>query len=265
MIRRIEVWAPIGLSFVAILIAALSLFVSYDQLQKSEEKFSIAKHSENAEISVVALDEPRNVELSVTRRIIVVNSSTSPAAIASVSCESHPHVARAMQLGRAVIRDGCKAYVRGEHDTYIPAVGPINFLPGEAIAFRLEARLPAPDVTKERLRRYYEEYEKFDEQDFLLFLATRGSDFFGSAFGARYDYLQQNIGQNLCLGASVTFDAVTATGSQITYNFDYYVGPMMPVVSCLGKTITLEYSDAFKDDLFDPSRISPIDARLLPN
>ena len=170
-----------------------------------------------------------------------------------------------MQLSRVVIPDGCKAYVRDEHDTYIPATGPINFLPGEAIAFRLEAVLPAPELTNERLLGYYEEYEKFDEQDFLLFLATRGSDFFGSAFGTRYDYLQQNIGQNLCLGASVTFDAVTATGSHITYNFDYYIGPMMPVVSCSGKTITLEYSDAFKDDLFDPSRISPIDARLLQN
>lgn len=265
MIRRIEIWVPIGLSFVAILIAALSLYISYDQLRKSEEKFSIAKHSENVEISVATFDQPSNVELSVTRRIIVVNSSTSPAAIASVSCESHPHVARAMQLGRVVIHDGCKIYVRNEHDTYIPAAGPINFLPGEAIAFRLEAILPAPEVTKERLRGYYEEHEKFDEQNFLLFLAARGSDFFGSTFGARYDYLQQNVGQNLCLGASVTFDAVTATGSQITYNFDYYVGPMMPVVSCSGKTITLEYSDAFKDDLFNPSRISPIDARLLQN
>jgi len=248
-------WAPILISIASLLVAVIAVVFTWHQFQASSEALSVDRTSPTPELVVEYNQNTKSATLVSRIELRISNLSKDPASVTELECDvGYGRQPQGPYPDEFPIRftDSCRVFLQRQ-EAEVPISAPINIGAKSSTGIMIVARYPAPPTTHAYLSTFLTKNE-FNDENFLLFLALNKTDFFGTNFPKPYQYLQKTFGQYLCLGGTIGLTGKSSLGSTLSWITDFYVGPMLPVTNCEGRTVViLEGSEPFRTDFWNPA------------
>jgi hypothetical protein len=241
-------WTATILSIAGFLISCLTATIGYLIYSHSRENVEIFRTSRTPAL----LLDIKEGQLFVVAEysLTIANWSTNPTSIVNVKCETGRKLKATDKHLTYVQPEQCEVLTY-DKASRIPVNGTLNLAAKQAVELILVARMSSPDAVQKRYEEFAKIAKPFNDEEFLLLLAGKGTDVFGNNPGPKYQYLQKTFGRNLCTGGSIAFTALSESKMPLNELVDFYVGRMSPVVNCqVDEPVVILYSGPYKRDLY---------------